>query len=48
MKDMSQLILKHKDRVLEQVMDKHPKAKIPKRISQLIDKRIKGLHQQGV
>ncbi|NCT57169.1 MAG: type II toxin-antitoxin system HipA family toxin [Legionella sp.] len=48
MKDMSQLILKHKDRVLEQVMDKHPKAKIPKRISQLIDKRIKGLNQQGM
>ncbi|MDF1827849.1 MAG: type II toxin-antitoxin system HipA family toxin [Legionellaceae bacterium] len=48
MKDMSQLILKHKERVLEQVMDKHPKAKIPKRISQLIDKRIKGLHQQGM
>ncbi|KTD61656.1 HipA domain-containing protein [Legionella spiritensis] len=32
MKDTRELILTHKDRVLEQVMDKHPQAKIPKRI----------------
>ncbi len=48
MKDTRELILTYKDRVLEQVMDKHPQAKIPKRISTLIDKRAKGLHQQGV
>jgi serine/threonine-protein kinase HipA len=46
--DTRELILTHKDRVLEQVMDKHPKAKIPKRISRLIGKRAKGLNQQGV
>lgn len=46
--DTRELILTHKDRVLEQVMDKYPKAKIPKRISKLIGKRAKGLHQQGV
>jgi len=48
MKDTCELILTYKDHVLEQVMDKHPQAKIPKRISRLIDKRAKGLHQQGV
>jgi len=48
MKDTRELILTYKDRVLEQVMDKHPQAKIPKRISILIGKRAKGLHQQGV
>ncbi|MDP1603406.1 MAG: type II toxin-antitoxin system HipA family toxin [Legionella sp.] len=48
MKDTRELILTYKDRVLEQVMDKHPQAKIPKRISALIDKRANGLRQQGV
>lgn len=48
MKDICELILIHKDLVLEQVMDNHPKAKIPKRISLLIEKRAKGLRQQGV
>lgn len=47
-KDTRESILTHKDRVLEQVMDKHPRAKIPKRISTLIAKRAKGLFQQGV
>ncbi|MCH9762800.1 MAG: type II toxin-antitoxin system HipA family toxin [Gammaproteobacteria bacterium] len=47
-KDIRDLILTNKDRVLEQVIDKHPKAKIPKRISALIGKRAKGLHLQGV
>lgn len=46
--DLRELILTHKDLVLEQVMDKHPRAKIPKRISELITKRAKGLRQQGV
>jgi hypothetical protein len=32
MKDPQNLILTHKDRLLEQVMDKYPQAKIPKRI----------------
>lgn len=48
MKDIRDLILTHKDRVLEQIMDKHPQAKIPKRINALIAKRAKGLCQQGV
>jgi serine/threonine-protein kinase HipA len=48
MKDTQELILTHKDRVLEQVMDKHPKAKIPKRISALIAKRARGLRLQGM
>jgi serine/threonine-protein kinase HipA len=48
MKDIRELILAHKDRVLEQVMDKHPQAKIPKRISALIAKRARELQQQGV
>ncbi|MDP3267959.1 MAG: type II toxin-antitoxin system HipA family toxin [Legionella sp.] len=48
MKDIRELILTYKERVLEQVMDKHPQAKIPKRISILIGKRAKGLQQQGV
>ena len=48
MKDTRELILTYKDRVLEQVMDKHPKAKIPKRISTLIGKRAHGLRQQGI
>jgi serine/threonine-protein kinase HipA len=48
MKDTRELVLTHKDRVLEQVMDKYPQAKIPKRISALIAKRGKGLRQQGV
>lgn len=47
-KDTRELITTHKDRVLEQLMDHHPNAKIPKRISALIDKRAKGLRQQGV
>lgn len=47
-KDTQELILTHKDRVLEEMMDKHPEAKIPKRISALIAKRAKGLYQQGV
>lgn len=47
-KNTRELILTHKDRVLEQLMDKHPLAKIPKCISALIAKRAKGLHQQGV
>ncbi|MBA2651658.1 MAG: type II toxin-antitoxin system HipA family toxin [Tatlockia sp.] len=48
MKDTQELILTHKDSVLEHLMDKHPQAKIPKRISALITKRAKGLRQQGV
>lgn len=48
MRDIRELILDHKDRVLEKVMDRYPKAKIPKRVSELIDKRAKGLRQQGV
>lgn len=48
MKDTRELILTYKDSILEQVMDEHPHAKIPKRISTLISKRAKGLHQQGV
>ena len=48
MKDTRELILTYKDRVLEQVMDKHPQAKIPKRISTSIGKRANGLRQQGV
>ncbi|KTD59882.1 hypothetical protein Lsan_2138 [Legionella santicrucis] len=32
---------------MEKIMDKHPRAKIPKRISTLIAKRAKGLRQQG-
>lgn len=48
MKDIRELVLTYKDRVLEQVMDKHSHAKIPKRISDLIGKRAKGLRQQGV
>jgi len=47
-KDTRALILAHKDIVLEQVMDKYPHAKIPKRISTLIGKRANGLRQQGV
>lgn len=46
MKDTRERVLTHKDRILEQVMDNHPKAKIPKRISTLITKRAKGLFQQ--
>ena len=45
---MRKFILTHKDLVLEEMMDKHPHAKIPKRISALIAKRAKGLNQQGV
>lgn len=48
MKDTRELVLTYKDRVLEQLMDEHPQAKIPKRISALIGKRAKGLRQQGV
>lgn len=48
MKDTRALILSHKESVLEQMMDKYPKATIPKRISILIGKRAKGLYQQGV
>jgi len=48
MKDTRELVLTHKDRVLEQVLDKHPQAKIPKRISVLIGKRAVELRQQGV
>ena len=48
MKDTRDLILTCKDQVLEQIMDKHPQAKIPKRICSMIGKRAKGLHQQGV
>lgn len=47
-KKTRELILTYKDSVLEQVMDKHPHAKIPKRISTLISKRAKGLGLQGV
>ncbi|MCL4415942.1 MAG: HipA domain-containing protein [Actinobacteria bacterium] len=47
-KDIRELILMHKDRVLEQITDRHPKAKIPKRISSMISTRAKGLSQQGV
>jgi serine/threonine-protein kinase HipA len=47
-KDTRELILTNKDRVLEQVMDKHPKAKIPKRICALIGKQAKGLCLQGL
>ncbi|MFW2534570.1 MULTISPECIES: HipA domain-containing protein [unclassified Legionella] len=47
-KDIRELILTNKDLVLEEIMDKHPRAKIPKRISALIAKRAKGLRQQGV
>ena len=48
MKDTRELILTYKDRVLEKIMDKHPQAKIPNRISTLIGKRANGLRQQGV
>lgn len=48
MKDVRELILTHKDTVLEQLMDKYPHAKIPKQISALITKRAKGLSQQGI
>lgn len=47
-KEIRELILTHKDLVLEEMMDKHPHAKIPKRINALISKRAKGLYQQGV
>lgn len=47
-KDIRELLLTNKDLVLEEIMDKHPRAKIPKRISALIAKRAKGLRQQGV
>ena len=48
MKDTRDLILTHKDIVLEEVLDKHPHAKIPKRISTLIGRRAKGLTLQGI
>ena len=47
-KDTRELLLTHKDLVLEKMLDKHPKAKIPKRISALIERRTKGLTRQGV
>lgn len=47
-KEIRELILIHKDIVLEKIMDQHPKAKIPGRISTLIAKRARGLCQQGV
>lgn len=47
-KEIRELILIHKDLVLAEMMDKHPQAKIPKRIRALITKRAKGLSQQGV
>jgi serine/threonine-protein kinase HipA len=43
-----ELIMVHKDQVLEQVMDAHPKGKMPKRISALIAKRAKSLTNQGI
>jgi hypothetical protein len=34
--------------LLEEIMDKHPKAKIPQRISTLIGKQAKGFCLQGL
>lgn len=48
MRDIRELMLIHKDIVLEQVMDGHPKAKIPKRISALIENRARGFSLQGI
>lgn len=48
MKDNRELLLAHKDRATEQIMDNYPQAKIPNRISALIGKRVNGLRQQGV
>ncbi|MGE3759257.1 MAG: HipA domain-containing protein, partial [Pseudobdellovibrionaceae bacterium] len=48
MKDVRARVLEHKDRVTTEVLSQYPKAKIAKRISQLISKRAKGLTQQGI
>lgn len=48
MKSIRELVLANKDKVCEQVLERLPQAKIAKRISDLIARRSKGLHQQGL
>jgi len=48
MKNIRERVLAHKETVLDVIMNKHQKAKICKRISTLIERRAKGLSQQGL
>jgi len=43
-----QKIMANKDQLAQDITDRYPNAKIPKRISKIIDNQVKALKQQGV
>lgn len=45
---MRDKLLKNKDEIAEQVLQEHPNVKIPKRISELIEKRCRSLSRQRI
>jgi serine/threonine-protein kinase HipA len=47
MQEVAQKVMKNKDQLAQDIFERYPKAKIPKRISTLIGDQVKSLKQQG-